>query len=67
MKPIVIKEDKDGNVKISAEEIQKMIDDAYEAGYTDGQMSYPIFNRTEHPLTFTHPGWDNPQYRIYCE
>lgn len=56
MKPIILKEDKDGNIKIVPEEIQKMIDDAYQAGFEDGRRSVPI---TIQP-TLIEPWWRSP-------
>ena len=33
MKPIILKSDKDGNILIIQEEIEKMVNDAYNDGY----------------------------------
>lgn len=41
MKPIVLKVDASGTIKITAEEIQKMVEEAYETGYADGRASVP--------------------------
>ena len=58
MKPIILKEDNDGNIKIVPEEIQKMIDDAYQAGFEDGRRSAPI---TIQPALIK-PWWESPWY-----
>ena len=39
MKPIMIQIDKQGKIDITAEEIRKIIDDAYAQGYSDGKAS----------------------------
>lgn len=67
MKPIIIKTDKDGNIKITEEELAKIVDDAYNAGFKDG-------SRVISP-TITSPTWppynpyeDNPYlYKITCD
>lgn len=41
MKPIILKSDKDGNIIVTPEEIEKMVNDAYNAGYADGRASVP--------------------------
>lgn len=48
MKPIILKVDAEGKILISAEEIQTMVEDAYNAGYADGkgQTSCPPFITT---------------------
>ena len=55
MKPIVLKEDKDGNIKVIPEDIQKMVDEAYQAGFEDGKRSVPI---TVSPAV--EPWWRQP-------
>ena len=42
MKPIILKADKDGNIIVNTEEIEKMVNDAYNAGYADGRASVPV-------------------------
>jgi len=53
MKPLLIKVDKDGNLKITIDELQKMIDSAYDSGFEDGKKSAP---------TITTPTWPQPTY-----
>lgn len=55
MKPIIIKTDKDDNIKITEEELAKIVDDAYNAGFKDG-------SRVISP-TITSPTW--PPYNPY--
>ena len=49
MKPIILIADQDNQIKITPDEIEKIVDDAYQAGYEDGKKmgsitcpSYPI-------------------------
>lgn len=49
MKPIVLKADENGNIVISAEEIQKMLDDAYNEGYVDGSKATPVITTPYYP------------------
>lgn len=61
MRPIVLKVDENGTLLITPEEIQKMLDDAYAAGYSDGKGSvsqiithpYPVY-----PTWLNTPDWD---------
>ena len=51
MKPIIIEKNSDGKINITAEEISKMVEDAYNQGYADGKSTYtpviinPIYER----------------------
>lgn len=56
MKPIVLKADQDGKILISAEEIEKLVSDAYDEGYRDGKAAAPIT---------VSPGISTPQYPWY--
>lgn len=50
MKPIILKVDAEGKILISAEEIQTMVEDAYNAGYADGKGANTlptVHNNTE--------------------
>ncbi len=48
MKPIILKADQDGKLLITADEIQQMVEDAYNEGVADGKAS--VQNRP--PLTY---------------
>ena len=37
---VVIEKNKNGKVELAKEELQKMLDDAYTQGYTDGKCRY---------------------------
>lgn len=65
MKPLLIKTDKDGNLKITLEELQKMIDESYNAGYYDGQKNAtPWYQPITVPTTTPGVTWD--KYEITC-
>ena len=69
MKTLLIKTDKDGNVKITMEELQKMLDESYNAGYHDGQRDYAtIWYQPVSVPTVNSPNWyDNRyKYEITC-
>ena len=51
MKPIILEKDANGNLKLTAEEIKRMVEDAYDAGYEDGKKSVTIIN----PIPLTTP------------
>ena len=66
MKPIILKADQDGKLLITVDEIQKMVEDAYNEGVADGKASVPAITslpyqpgvrneRTIDPNTFR---WD---------
>ena len=60
MKPIILKEDSDGNIKVTPEEIQRMVNDSYQEGYSDGQRNASItvqrdFTPWVTPTWITHP------------
>ena len=49
MKPIILKEDGNGKIVVTADEVQKMVDDAYNSGYADGRNSCPtIINQRDY-------------------
>lgn len=56
MKPIIIyAEEKDGKITITKEELQRIVDEAYRQGKTDGNWYY-----TTNPITVT-PTWKNAE------
>lgn len=56
MKPIILITDGNGSLKITAEEVQKMVEEAYQAGYADGRASVPQpITVPSYPLTY--PTW----------
>ena len=49
---VVVSPNKDGKIELTKEELQKMLDDAYNKGYTEGKLkscdtitipSYPVY------------------------
>ena len=47
---VVIEKNKDGKIELTKEELQKMIDDAYNQGYSDGAGRYDIITYPHYPL-----------------
>lgn len=60
MKPIVIVAiEKDGGILITKEDLQKLVDDAYEQGKADGRDTWATPNN---PITITPtPTWKAPE------
>ena len=48
MKPIILRADQDGNLMITADKIQEMVEDAYNEGVADGKASA----KNSQPLTY---------------
>lgn len=46
---VVIEKNKDGKIELTKEELQKMLDDAYTQGYTDGKGRYDTITYPSHP------------------
>jgi len=44
MRPIILKADQDGKLLITVDEIQKMVEDAYNEGVADGKASVPAYS-----------------------
>ena len=76
MRPTLIKVDKEGNLKITLEELQKMIDESYNSGYEDGKREGRLYGHREvvpwyQPVsvpTVNSPNWydDRTKYEITC-
>jgi len=47
---VVIEKNKDGKIELTKEELQKMLDDAYTQGYTDGKGRYETITYPSHPF-----------------
>lgn len=60
MKPVILKADQDGRILITAEEIEKIISDAYDQGYQDGKGSVTV---TYEPQTT----WNHWPPNITCD
>ena len=54
---VVVEKDTDGKIRLTKEELQKMLDDAYNQGHSDGSkydfITYPSISRTTYPITCT--------------
>ena len=48
MKPIILRADQDGNLMITADKIQQMVEDAYNEGVADGKA----IAKNSQPLTY---------------
>ena len=46
---VVIEKNKDGKIELTKEELQKMLDDAYTQGYTDGKGRYETITYPSYP------------------
>ena len=47
---VVIEKNKDGKIELTKDELQKMLDDAYTQGYTDGKGRYDIITYPSYPV-----------------
>ena len=68
MKPLVIKADKDGTLKMTMEELQNIIDESYNAGYKDGSRESLTWYQP-HSVPTTNPApswWDQTKYEVTC-
>ena len=52
---VIIEKNKDGKIELTKDELQKMLDDAYSQGYTDGNKKYD---------TITYPSYPNWIYTV---
>jgi len=50
---VVIEKNKDGKIELTKEELQKMLDDAYTQGYTDGKGRYDTITYPSYPVWYT--------------
>ena len=46
---VVIEKNKDGKIELTKEELQKMLDDAYNQGYVDGKGRYDTITYPSYP------------------
>ena len=46
---VIIEKNKDGKIELTKEELQKMLDDAYTQGYTDGKGRYDTITYPSYP------------------
>ena len=50
---VVIEKNKDGKIELTKEELQKMLDDAYTQGYTDGKGRYETITYPSYPVYYS--------------
>lgn len=50
---VVVEKNKDGKIELTKEELQKMLDDAYTQGYTDGKGRYETITYPSYPVWYT--------------
>ncbi len=50
---IVIEKNKEGKIELTKDELQKMLDDAYSQGYTDGNKRYDTITCPSYPWIYT--------------
>lgn len=52
---VVVEKNKDGKIELTKEEVQKMLDDAYNQGYEDGRKTkYETFTYPSLPTWYTY-------------
>lgn len=47
---VVIEKNKDGKIELTKDELQKMLDDAYSQGYSDGKGRYDTITYPSAPI-----------------
>ena len=50
---VIVEKNKEGKIELTKEELQKMLDDAYTQGYTDGKSTYDYIKYPSTPLWYT--------------
>ena len=50
---VIIERNKDGKIELTKEELQKMLDDAYNQGYVDGRGRYDTITYPSYPWLST--------------
>ena len=50
---VVIEKNKDGKIELTKQELQKMLDDAYNQGYSDGRGRWDTITYPSYPLAVT--------------
>lgn len=63
MEPVVLEKDSEGRITITADEIRKIVHDAYMQGFEDGKRSVPItVPAPEQPVTTPAWPWITPTW-----
>ena len=50
---IIIEKNKDGKIELAKDELQQMLDDAYNQGYEDGNKNYETITYPSIPVRIT--------------
>ena len=50
---VVIEKNKDGKIEFTKDELQKMLDDAYNKGYSDGRLRWDTITYPSYPNWYT--------------
>lgn len=49
---VIVEKNKDGKVELTKDELQKMLDDAYNQGYADGRSKYETITYPSYPVWY---------------
>ena len=49
---VILQADKDGNIRLTKEQLQKMLDDAYDQGYEKGKNSTTSITYPSYPVWY---------------
>jgi len=49
---VIIEKNKDGKIELTKDELQKMLDDAYSQGYSDGRGRYDTITYPSYPAWY---------------
>ena len=53
---VIVEKNKDGKIELATEELQKMLDDAYNQGYSDGKSSVTHITYPSYPTWYDNFG-----------
>lgn len=57
---VVVSPNKDGKIELTKEELQKMLDDAYNKGYTEGKLkSWDTITVPSYPVYYSYSNTSN--------
>ena len=49
---VIVEKNKDGKIELTKDELQKMLDDAYNQGYADGKSKYETITYPSYPVWY---------------
>ena len=50
---VIVEKNKEGKIELAKDELQKMLDDAYNQGYADGKSRYETITYPSYPTWYT--------------